>query len=91
MGCCRCRPTHPAVALVTVHKHKHGIHSAVDLQDACFGTTTVMRIAAMFAPHNIFEVCVDCHTPRTMVCGDNIERYIVQSRPDCCCSHLLSL
>lgn len=55
----RCQATKPAVLLVTVHKFHGGIHSAVTLQDGCFGTTTVMRIASMFVPHNIFMVsCV---------------------------------
>ena len=52
----RCRPTHPAAARVTVHVHSGATSSAVDLADGCFGTTTVMRIASMFVPTNIFEV-----------------------------------
>ena len=42
--------------LVTVHKFPGGIHTAVNIHDGCFGTTTVMRIASMFVPHNIFQV-----------------------------------
>ena len=67
------------MALVTVHKHAGGIHSAIDLQDGCFGTTTVMRIAAMFVPHNIFEVQLSCQSsaasrhPRTVAIGRDCE------------------
>lgn len=41
---------------VTVHNHSGATSSAVDLADGCFGTTTVMRIASMFVPTNIFQV-----------------------------------
>ncbi len=51
---------------MTVHKFKGGIHSAVSLQDGCFGTTTVMRIASMFVPHNIFQV----RAPRSFLSVD---------------------
>ena len=42
--------------LVTMHKFPGGVHTAVDIRDGCFGTTTVMRIASMFVPSNIFQV-----------------------------------
>lgn len=46
----------PAVCRVTVHEHAGGVRTAVDLRDACFGSSSLMRIAAMFVPHNIFKV-----------------------------------
>lgn len=52
----RCQATKPAVLLVTMHKFPGGIHTAVNIHDGCFGTTTVMRIASMFVPTNIFQV-----------------------------------
>ena len=52
---CRAQPTLSALARVTVHKRPDGTFTAVDLRDGCFGTATIMRIVAMFVPHNIFE------------------------------------
>ena len=37
-----------------MHKREGGTFTAVDLRDGCFGTATIMRIVAMFVPHNIF-------------------------------------
>ena len=51
----RAQPTLSALARVTVHKRPDGTFTAVDLRDGCFGTATIMRIVAMFVPHNIFE------------------------------------
>ncbi len=63
-----------------MHKRPDGTFTAVDLRDGCFGTATIMRIVAMFVPHNIFEdrapdgarisrcVCADLQPDRTIRC-----------------------